>query len=141
MVILTPTPEQQRIIDLEAGCYLVVAPPGSGKTAVLTWRTLRLLRQEPSATWRILALTFTTKAAQSLRSRIEAEVRVEGIDLRERLQASTIHAFCLDVLQHYGELVAFPSPVSVYDETDRLAALQRAMSDEGLPARDEAELR
>lgn len=137
---LTPTPEQQRIIDLDEGSHLVVAPPGSGKTAVLTWRTLRLLRKEPAASWRILALTFTTKAAQTLRARIEAEVRAEAIDLRERLHASTIHAFCLDVLQHYGELVGFPVPVSVYDGKDRLAALQRAITDEALPNRDETEL-
>ncbi len=138
---LTPTPEQQRIIDIDAGAYLVVAPPGSGKTAILTWRTLRLLRSEPTATWRVLALTFTTKAAQTLRTRIEASVRADGINLRERLHASTMHAFCLDVLQHYGELVGFPVPVSVYDEVDRIAALRKALADEGLAHRDETELK
>lgn len=139
-MVITPTPEQSRAIDLNEGAHLVVAPPGSGKTAVLTWRVLRLLRSDQNATWRILALTFTTKAAQTLRGRIEAEVRDEAVVLHQRLTASTIHAFCLDVLQHYGELVAFPSPVSVYEEGDRLATMQQALLDEGLPTRSTPEL-
>lgn len=136
------TREQQAIVDLNDGSYLVTAPPGSGKTAVLMWRILRLLRQDPAASWRILALTFTTRAAQELRARVEAEIaREEGIPLRERLHASTIHSFCLDVLQHYGEAIAFPVPVSVYDEEDRLAALRQAVETAGIAERNGNELR
>lgn len=138
---LRPTEEQQRIVDIDEGCHLVVAPPGSGKTAILSWRAARLLRSEPDATWRILALTFTTKAAQNLSSRIEGQLDDRRIDLPNRVRASTIHAFCFDVLQHYGDLVAFPSPTSVYDETDREAAVVRALREAGLPSRTDAGIR
>ena len=53
------------------GALMLLAGPGSGKTRVLASRVARLLANEPAARWRILALTFTTRAADEMRSRIE----------------------------------------------------------------------
>ena len=124
-----PTDEQQRIISLNEGSYLVVAPPGSGKTQVLTQRIVRLLLESSGQRFRILALTFTTKAAENMVTRIEAEAAEQW----RRVTAKTFHSFCLDVLQHYGEAVGVASGFTVYEnEDDRIEALARGLSDEGL---------
>jgi DNA helicase-2/ATP-dependent DNA helicase PcrA len=131
-----PTEEQRRIISLNEGAYLVVAPPGSGKTQVLTQRIVRLLRESSGQRFRILALTFTTKAADNMVTRIEAQIAEEW----RRVTAKTFHAFCLDVLQHYGESVGVTSGFSVYEnEDDRIEALARGLSDEGLVLGRDAE--
>jgi DNA helicase-2/ATP-dependent DNA helicase PcrA len=128
MTAFTPTPEQLSVISLDEGAYLVTAPPGSGKTMVLTQRTIRLLRDSFGESFRILALTFTTKAAEEMRDRIEAEVGQEW----RRVQALTFHAFCLDVLQHYGERVGVGPNLTIYEsDTDRLEVLTRGLSDDG----------
>jgi len=131
-----PTEEQRRIISLNEGAYLVVAPPGSGKTQVLTQRIVRLLRESSGQRFRILALTFTTKAAENMVTRVEAQIDEEW----RRVTAKTFHAFCLDVLQHYGESVGVASGFSVYEnEDDRIEALARGLSDEGLVLNRDAE--
>ncbi len=131
-----PTEEQRRIISLNEGAYLVVAPPGSGKTQVLTQRIIRLLQESSGQRFRILTLTFTTKAAENMVARIEAQVDEEW----RRVTAKTFHAFCLDVLQHYGESVGIASGFSVYEnEDDRIEALARGLSDEGLVLKRDAE--
>lgn len=136
--IFLPTTEQQAIISLADGAHLVVAPPGTGKTQVLTERIIRLLRAESAGTFRLLALTFTTKAAENLRRRVENAL---GDDAR-RVTASTFHAFCLDVLQHYGDAVGFSPDTTVYDnEDDRLAVLARSLEEEGLPPPEARDLR
>jgi DNA helicase-2/ATP-dependent DNA helicase PcrA len=126
----TPTPEQQAVIDLDEGAYLVTAPPGSGKTSVLTQRIVRLLEESSGDAFRILALTFTTKAAEEMRERVERDIGEEW----RRVQASTFHAFCLDVLQHYGERVGVAPNVTIYEsDTDRLEVLTRGLAEDRFP--------
>jgi DNA helicase-2/ATP-dependent DNA helicase PcrA len=122
------TAEQTKAIEVEDGAYVLAAPPGSGKTEVLVRRVIWLLEHSIDQGFRILALTFTTKAAESLRQRIAAEVK----DQEWRVFAGTFHAFCLDVLRHYGESVGVGSDVTVYDsDEDRLDALRRALVEAG----------
>jgi DNA helicase-2/ATP-dependent DNA helicase PcrA len=133
----TPTDEQRGLIELVDGCHLVQAPPGTGKTQVLTERIIRLLQGDREATFRILALTFTTKAAENLRRRVEASVGPEG----RRVNAQTFHAFCLDVLQNYGEFVGFAGDTTVFDsQDDRLDVLAKAVESEGLVVSDRPSL-
>jgi len=128
MTRLSPTPEQRRAIEVNEGAYLVIAPPGSGKTFVLTQRIIRLLQQSAGESFRILALTFTTKAAEEMRGRIEAEISDEW----RRVLASTFHAFCLDVLQHYGDRVGVDQNSTIYEsDADRLEVLARGLADDG----------
>lgn len=138
MSTFNPTARQKALIELPDGPHLVTAPPGTGKTQVLTYRIVHLLEREPDATFRILALTFTTKAAETLRTRIRDRLG----DLAERVHASNFHAFCMDVLQHYGDPVDFPHDTTVYEaDEQRLEVLARAMAQEGLPIPDKKELR
>lgn len=133
--LLSLTSEQQAAVDMDEGSYLLVAPPGSGKTEVLVRRIIRLLRDSAGQTFRILALTFTTKAAESVRSRALAEVG----DEEWRLSATTFHAFCLDLLQHYGDRVGVPADVTIYETTeDRAEALARGLIEDGYLAPDDS---
>lgn len=137
-VTFSATPKQAEIIGLRDGAYLVLAPPGSGKTGILTQRIVGLVRESPADPFRILALTFTKKAAENMRQRIEAEIGREW----QRVTITTFHSFCLDVLQHYGEHVGLVPPLTVFEnEGDRRATLAQALQDEGLslPPREEAE--
>lgn len=132
------TAEQRRIVELKGGAHLVIAPPGSGKTQVLIERIIFLIRSTPSDSFRILALTFTTRAAEELRARVE---RVIGAEEARRVTAATFHAFCLDVLQHYGEPVGFVHDTTIYEsEEDRAEVLREALQQEGLPSPDEKQL-
>lgn len=129
MIRFTPTPEQASVIALSEGAHLVTAPPGSGKTQVLTQRIVRLLQESHGQSYRILALTFTTKAAENMRSRIEAEAGDEW----RRVTTATFHSFCLDVIQHYGEHIEILGDLTIYEnEDDRIEALARGLSDEGI---------
>lgn len=135
----TPTPDQERLIRLVEGSHLVQAPPGTGKTEVLTQRVISLLESHPDETFRLLGLTFTTRAAENLRQRVKAAV---GEGMSERITACTFHAFCLTTLQHYGHFVDFPSDTTVYEsEDDRLDVLSRALDQEGLETEGVKELR
>lgn len=131
------TDEQAAIVALNEGCYLVEAPPGAGKTQLLTERVRRLLTDSPAATFRILGLTFTTKAADNLRNRV-LEV---SPDAAKRVTADTFHGFCLSVLRSHGDRVEFPSSVTIYERAvDRREALARALELEGFPSRPSKEL-
>lgn len=132
-----PTAEQQRLIDLSDGNHLIHAPPGAGKTQVLVERIVRLLSEEPRAGFRVLALTFSTKAAESLRER----VRLSTGETSARVTACTFHAFCLSALQAYGQMVGFPTSTMVFERLeDRKSVLLKAIIDAGLPPRGGAEL-
>src|SRR3546814_5374657 len=85
------------------GALMLLAGPGSGKTRVLTARVARLFAKESAAKWRILALTFTTRAADEMRSRIE-QLAPDDV---ERLYVGTFHAFACEILRQSG------SPVGV----------------------------
>jgi len=124
----TPTNEQRSLIALGDGCFLVIAPPGSGKTTVLTERVARIVA-DPAETFRVLALTFTNKAAENMRNRLFASVGEHS----SRVTACTIHSFCLEALRNYGDSVGVPENVSIYEnENDRIAALLRGLVDEGI---------
>lgn len=138
MTTFHPTEQQRHLVELPDGSHLVQAPPGTGKTQVLTHRILRLLSSEPGGTFRILALTFTIKAAENLRKRVRESVG----EASSRVNACTFHSFCMDALQHYGDFVGFPGDTTVYETDDeRLSVLSRALREEGLAVPEGRELK
>lgn len=96
------------------GALMLLAGPGSGKTRVLTSRVARLLANEPAAKWRILALTFTTRAADEMRSRIEQLVP-NAVD---RLYVGTFHAFACEILRQSGSHVGVQTDFKIYSNPD-----------------------
>lgn len=103
------TPSQSEVVAHESGALLVVAGPGSGKTRVLTERIRRLLSQEGEH-FRILALTFTNKAANEMAERL---VTVPSID--ERAFIGTLHSFCTEVLANRGKSVGVDGLPNIFD--------------------------
>jgi DNA helicase-2/ATP-dependent DNA helicase PcrA len=130
--LLSLTPEQTEAVESRGRPYLLVAPPGSGKTEVLVQRVVWLLRQSQLEVNRILALTFTNKAAESLRIRALDEVG----DEQWRLFAGTFHSFCLDVLQNYGSRIGVAPGLSILDsDEDRLETLRRCLEEHSVRSR------
>jgi DNA helicase-2/ATP-dependent DNA helicase PcrA len=119
--------KQKAIVDHIDVAMLVKAGPGSGKTRVLTERVKHLLSVKKRV--KVLALTFSNMAAEEMRSRLEKDPDV-GEDV-ERVMISTIHSFCLDVIQSRGYLIGLNPDISLFEnENDRLAILRSVFSDE-----------
>lgn len=119
-IYLSPT--QQRIVDYGEGALLVVAGPGSGKTRVLTERVRRILSGGEEH-FRILALTFTNKAANEMRERLE-----EFPDINQRAFIGTLHSFCSEVLASRGKPVGIERLPNIFEQyQDRKQILYRAV--------------
>ncbi len=113
-------PQQRRAITAGPGPVLVLAGPGSGKTAVLTRRIAWLIRERRVPHHRIMAVTFTNKAAGEMRSRVEALL---GERLRG-LQVSTFHSACANFLRRDAELLGYGANWVIYDRDDSLSLIK-----------------
>ena len=121
--------EQQRAaVEYCDGPQLVIAGAGSGKTRVLTYKIVHLLHQgyEP---WRIMALTFTNKAAREMRERIEP---LAGPDVAAQLWMGTFHSIFSRVLRLKAELIGFEPNFTIYDKSDSLSLIKLIIKDMGL---------
>lgn len=105
-----------------AGPELIIAGAGSGKTRVLTTR-IALLLEKGVLPERILALTFTRKAAEEMRKRI---VEMQGPAAR-RLRMGTFHSVFITFLRPYAQLLGFPQNFTILDEDDAMACLKRSI--------------
>lgn len=90
---------QRKVVEFGEGALLVLAGPGSGKTRVLTERVARILKDDKTH-FRVLALTFTNKAANEMRSRLE-----DVPNISQRAFIGTLHSFCSEVLADRGKSV------------------------------------
>ena len=106
---------------------MVVAGPGSGKTRVLTQRIAYLLQEQNVAPWRIMAVTFTNKAAREMRERLQHEL---GEDLRG-LSVGTFHATCARLLRREGDALApqYTRDFVIFDTDDQKSAVKQALED------------
>lgn len=120
------SPTQRHAVDWAEGACLVLAGPGVGKTTVLTTRIAHILDSSRDRNFRILALTFTTKAGDEMRSRVEALVP----GLIERAVIGTFHSFCGQVLRQHGSHLGIKPDFGVYDQdSDRAELLKGALRD------------
>ena len=119
------TASQQLVVDHDDGALLVVAGPGSGKTRVLTERVRRLLAR-PAEHFRVLALTFTNKAANEMAERLVSVPQVA-----ERAFIGTMHSFCVEVLANRGRSVGISGLPNIFERnSDRKQILRDAVADD-----------
>ena len=117
--------QQRDAVVYKDGPSLVIAGAGSGKTRVLTYKIVDLLRSgyEP---WRILALTFTNKAAREMKERI---TDVVGEKVSSRLQMGTFHSVFLRILRRHAEEIGFKSSFTIYDTSDSRSLLKNIIKE------------
>ena len=119
--------EQRRAVCCVDGPVLIVAGAGSGKTRVLTSRVAYILALQEDA--RILALTFTKKAAGEMKERIAA--MVGGWRLR-RVVMGTFHAVFVRFLREYAAQLGYPEHFTIYDTSDSQSAIKACLKEMGL---------
>ncbi len=112
--------EQTKAVECVEGPVLIVAGAGSGKTRVLTRRIAYILARggDPS---RILALTFTRKAAEEMKERVASLV---GAARARRLYMGTFHSVFIRFLRDYAEFLGYPASFTIYDRSDSEAAVR-----------------
>ncbi len=116
-------PEQLKAVECTEGPMLIVAGAGSGKTRVLTSRIAYLIEQGVPPE-RILALTFTKKAAGEMKERI---ARMVGERQARRIQMGTFHSIFIRFLREFAPVIGFPATFTIYDTTDSVSAVKNCI--------------
>jgi DNA helicase-2/ATP-dependent DNA helicase PcrA len=117
--ITTLNPEQQEAVRHTDGPLLILAGAGSGKTGTMTHRITRLITEEGVHPWNILAVTFTNKAANEMKERVE---RLVGD--RVHMWIMTFHAVCLRIQRAHADRLGYHTDFVVYDPTDQKAVVK-----------------
>ncbi len=114
------------------GPLLVFAGAGSGKTRVITYRVANLLATHRIPPYRILAVTFTNKAAAEMRARI---TDLAGAEVTQDLWVGTFHATCARLLRRHHDEAGLTGKYSIYDDSDQRAVVSRVLKQLGLDER------
>jgi DNA helicase II / ATP-dependent DNA helicase PcrA len=109
-------PQQKKAVTAGNGPVLVLAGPGSGKTRVLTQRVAYLIAQEGVRPYRILAVTFTNKAAREMQTRVE---KLLGKDATQGMLLGTFHSICARLLRREAESLPLGSNFVIFDTDDQ----------------------
>ena len=116
-------PSQEKAAHAPRGPLLLEAGPGTGKTRTLVGRIIFLLSQKNMPPSEILALTFSNRAAEEMRSRVAESIP----EAAPRIWIGTFHAFGLELLRKYGTRLGLPSRVGVLDPSDSISLLERML--------------
>ncbi|MDR7543981.1 MAG: UvrD-helicase domain-containing protein [Armatimonadota bacterium] len=119
-------PQQRQAVVHPGGPLLILAGAGSGKTRVLAHRVAYLIRERGVAPRRILAVTFTNKAAGEMRERIDALL---GGPVARPIWIGTFHAICSRILRADGERIGMPRSFTIYDEDDQRRLIRDCLAD------------
>src|SRR5690554_6119407 len=112
--------KQNNIVQLDQGAFLVLASAGSGKTRVLTERVKRL---SESSTGKILAITFTNKAAAEIKERLGSSDKIN-----KNVFIGTFHSFCQSILELRFKLLGYKKMPLIFDEdSDRIELIKEAI--------------
>jgi DNA helicase II / ATP-dependent DNA helicase PcrA len=119
-------PEQASAVAHRGGPLLVLAGAGTGKTRVITHRVAALL-DEGIEPWRILAVTFTNKAAEQMRGRIDR--LCEGRHDTKQIWVGTFHSICARILRRFGTGIGLSPRFTIYDTGDSMALMGRVLEE------------
>lgn len=112
--------EQKRAVLHTEGPLLILAGAGSGKTRVLTYRMAYLIDECDVNPWNILAITFTNKAADEMRERVD---RIVGYG-SESIWVSTFHSMCVRILRRHIDRLGFDQSFTIYDTEDQKTVMK-----------------
>src|SRR5439155_5429279 len=118
-------PAQQEAVEQTDGPLLIIAGPGSGKTRVIAHRIAHLIANGGVPPWRIVAVTFTNKAAREMRERVASLLggRADDVTL------GTFHSVCARILRIDGAAIGLERSFVIYDDEDQLTLIKRAIAD------------
>ncbi|MFZ1614392.1 MAG: UvrD-helicase domain-containing protein, partial [Holophaga sp.] len=120
---------QREAVQHVNGPLLILAGAGSGKTTVITRRVAWLIEEEGVKPSSILAMTFTNKAADEMRERVQRLVSVPT----EQLWVSTFHSFCTRILRREGERTPVGRDFVIFDPSDQKALIKQVLVELKLP--------
>ena len=146
---------QQKAVTATDGPVLIIAGPGSGKTKVLTHRIAYIIKNKAVSPTNILAVTFTNKAAQEMKSRVGVLLekmvyannsnfykksfdddaphpnplpRGEGVSSFQFPVIGTFHSICVRILRQEAELIGYKKGFTIYDDSDQQAIIKKIMN-------------
>lgn len=133
MIDLNKLNKNQRLAVLETeGPVMVLAGAGSGKTRTLVTRITYLLAEKHVSPYRILALTFSNKAAREMRERVASEVRED----LGALQITTFHAFCSRVLRQESQFLGLSKNFTIYDTAESKSVVKTLLGRRGISTKE-----
>ena len=118
-------PSQIQAIETINGPLLIMAGAGSGKTRVLTHRYAHLVKHHNVDVEQILAITFTNKAAEEMKSRIS---KLLNLKISPKW-ISTFHSLCVKILRIHGDKIGYKSNFTIYDQSDSNKVIRNCMSE------------
>jgi DNA helicase-2/ATP-dependent DNA helicase PcrA len=122
-------PEQRRAVETTEGPMLIAAGAGSGKTKTLTHRIAYIIATGKATPYNILAVTFTNKAAREMRERVATLLGERAENRSFMPYMGTFHSICVRLLRQDGEHIGLPRNFVIFDESDRLSAIKRAIKE------------
>jgi DNA helicase II / ATP-dependent DNA helicase PcrA len=123
-ILASLNPVQREAVEALGGPVLVLAGPGSGKTRVLTHRVAFLLQTAGVPPWRVMAVTFTNKAAREMTARLATLVGPQAL---ADVTIGTFHAICARILRREAVHVGLDGRFVIYDTADQERAVKRAL--------------
>ncbi len=122
-------PEQKEAVEAISGPVLILAGPGSGKTRVITHRVAYLIKVCGVSPHRIMAVTFTNKAAREMEERLQQHLVSGSV---ANLTIGTFHAICARILRRDGKAIGVDPRFVIYDDDDQLSLIKRSTQEVGL---------
>lgn len=118
-------PVQREAASCTEGPLLILAGAGSGKTRVLTHRIAYLIEEKQVNPWNIMAITFTNKAAQEMRDRVDRLVEFGA----ESIWVATFHSSCVRILRRFIDRLGYEKNFTIYDTDDQKSVIRKAVKE------------